>query len=204
MSSRLTALTSCHHFADDIWTVPHASFWFSDIIATIEHVCLLGVTLSSDLAWRSMCPLWVQLVSVIWDSTSDPEVAGRGIKCDTCLRICDISCTVDYCNVVLAESPRSPQTSCSELWMLLPASSAIHRSTTAACLFCCMHWLDVLIKLTDIVDQPRLAVRRLAVAWFGCYSHSQFCSATDLSMDSLEEQGIFGKLCFCIYYEQYI
>ena len=31
-----------------------------------------------------------------------------------------------------------PQTSCNELWILLPVSSATHRSTTAACLFCGM------------------------------------------------------------------
>ena len=36
---------------------------------------------------------------------SDPEFAGRGINSDTCPRI--VTSRVDYCNVVLAESPRS-------------------------------------------------------------------------------------------------
>ena len=47
-----------------------------------------------------------------------------------------------------------PQTSCNELWMLLPTSSATHRSTTVACLFCsmksCMHWLDVVDRVRYI------------------------------------------------------
>jgi len=166
MSSRLTALTSCHHFADDIWTVPHASFWFSDIIATIEHVCLLGVTLSSDLAWRSMCPLWVQLVSVIWDSTSDPEVAGRGIKCDTCLRICDISCTVDYCNVVLAESPRSTT---DKLQRVMNAAARVISNTQkydsglSLLRHEELHWLDVIDRVC--YKLAVLAYRSLHGTW---------------------------------------